>query len=803
MANKKFSEFELKTTTSNVSHIVGYNGAENVRITPANFLDTTGGPYLPLAGGIMVGNTTHNDNVKSIYGTANDGLEIFHDGSNSIIADNGTGNLILRAATSFVAQGINQSNLIIANQGGGVNLYYNNVNKFDTTNTGINVTGGGTFTDDVSVAGSGAKIISASSSNDNATFFLSGSGSGKDTRIVFGNNRNFLFETSSSSTPTSTGTPVLTLDTSLNATFAGNVDLGSFSTATVKTFSLKTSNSIFNISTDGTSGALGTTIGYSWANGGQGPLKFNNASGEVMRLDASGKLGIGTSSPSRDGINVFHTATPYVHLTNTTTGDTSSDGGYLALAGTELRLGNQEASGDLNMFVDNDSTVGMIIKSGGNVGIGNNPNSKLTVFNAEADTSINVNTGTTGSYPKKTGISFGATSTSYGGAAFTGGAGIQAINTAASGNPTDLTFWTNSNGSPTERMRIDSAGNVGMGQTTMLNTAAGRVSLTLGGSISGILSFGNAGTQWGGLYASADEVSLFGNNYVKFSSGASNSERMRITSAGNVGIKNTSPGASLEVNSEGGGVGGYTGFKLKYGTASVLSYYVGQVTAGNGVFTGTGQYRNSGQWQTEGTAASTITYNAGGEITFFTNAGLTANTDYNQTERMRLSSTGNVLVGKTVEGQVTTKGVELREEGGVFACTDVANNSSYFANAATSGTRQLIRFYAATSQVGSISSDGSTTAYNTTSDYRLKEDLQDFKGLDLVSKISVYDYKWKSSNDRSYGVMAHQLQEVLPQAVTGDKDAEEMQSVDYSKIVPLLVKSIQELKAEIELLKNK
>ena len=51
--------------------------------------------------------------------------------------------------------------------------------------------------------------------------------------------------------------------------------------------------------------------------------------------------------------------------------------------------------------------------------------------------------------------------------------------------------------------------------------------------------------------------------------------------------------------------------------------------------------------------------------------------------------------------------------------------------------------------------------------------------------------------------MAHQLQEVLPQAVRGDKDAEEMQSVDYSKIVPLLVKSIQELKAEIELLKNK
>ena len=63
---------------------------------------------------------------------------------------------------------------------------------------------------------------------------------------------------------------------------------------------------------------------------------------------------------------------------------------------------------------------------------------------------------------------------------------------------------------------------------------------------------------------------------------------------------------------------------------------------------------------------------------------------------------------------------------------------------------------------------------------------------------TVYDFKWKADKSRSYGVIAHELQEVLPQAVIGEKDAEEMQSVDYSKIVPLLVKSIQELKAEID-----
>ena len=101
----------------------------------------TGGPFLPLAGGTMTGNTIHNDNVKSIYGTASDGLEIYHDGTDSIIADTGTGNLYIRGAASMRLQGINQSNFLIASQGGNVNLYYNNANKFDTTNTGVNVTG--------------------------------------------------------------------------------------------------------------------------------------------------------------------------------------------------------------------------------------------------------------------------------------------------------------------------------------------------------------------------------------------------------------------------------------------------------------------------------------------------------------------------------------------------------------------------------------------------------------------------------------------------------------------------------------
>jgi len=151
-----------------------------------------------------------------------------------------------------------------------------------------------------------------------------------------------------------------------------------------------------------------------------------------------------------------------------------------------------------------------------------------------------------------------------------------------------------------------------------------------------------------------------------------------------------------------------------------------------------------------------------------------------------------------------------------YNCTDDATSSSaglvfypsgdnsYIINAVdlTSSWNHLT-FINTNGTVGSISTSGSATAFNTSSDYRLKEDLKEFNGLDKVSNIKVYDFKWKVDENRSYGVLAHELAEVLPQAVNGEKDAKEMQGVDYSKIVPLLVKAIQELKAEIELLKSK
>jgi hypothetical protein len=87
---------------------------------------------------------------------------------------------------------------------------------------------------------------------------------------------------------------------------------------------------------------------------------------------------------------------------------------------------------------------------------------------------------------------------------------------------------------------------------------------------------------------------------------------------------------------------------------------------------------------------------------------------------------------------------------------------------------------------------------NASSDHRLKEDARDFSGLELLNGLKVYDYAWKSSGTQEHGVMAHELQQELPHLVTGNKDEVDensqprIQRVNYAKLVPVLLRAIQE-----------
>ena len=178
--------------------------------------------------------------------------------------------------------------------------------------------------------------------------------------------------------------------------------------------------------------------------------------------------------------------------------------------------------------------------------------------------------------------------------------------------------------------------------------------------------------------------------------------------------------------------------------------------------------------------------------------GISASLNYivnaGASERMRITSSGNVNINTTTgDGRVNVNFNANSESGIAYKETSGIANGAYCVFKNESGT-----------EIGTIKRISTTNAvaYNTTSDYRLKEDLKPIKGLELISKIKVYDFKWKEHNDRMDGVIAHELQEIIPYAVTGEKDAEKMQQVDYSKLVPILVQAIQEQQTQIEELKT-
>jgi hypothetical protein len=172
------------------------------------------------------------------------------------------------------------------------------------------------------------------------------------------------------------------------------------------------------------------------------------------------------------------------------------------------------------------------------------------------------------------------------------------------------------------------------------------------------------------------------------------------------------------------------------------------------------------------------------------------------TDFLTITSGGNVLVGQTTP-DLTLNGWFLASGGGGHTAFNITNNEAFIFNNRTTGTTYQIDFRTNAVERGSISVTDSAVLYNTISDYRLKKDLKDYNGLDLINSIKTYDFQWEVDNSRSYGVMAHELQEVIPYIVKGQKDGAKYQGVDYSKIVPVLIKAIQEQQTQIEQLKNK
>jgi hypothetical protein len=348
-----------------------------------------------------------------------------------------------------------------------------------------------------------------------------------------------------------------------------------------------------------------------------------------------------------------------------------------------------------------------------------------------------------------------------------------------------LAFDTGNNagGINSNAMRIDSVGNVGIG-TTIPRADSYTRGLTIGNSTDGgaqlVLQENTLAGGW----------RIFNNGYLGFI--ANNDERMRINDGGNVIIGedsiNGSFGASNTIFAVSGSTSGGEGIIQITGKGNNATDNVGKLTfhsyAEADPMCSISSIRGSGDDV--------------GDLAFSTNNGGTV------TERMRITSLGITAVGKSTDLGVEQSGFFVHPNDFMsYTNTSTDSGDRCLILNRQNGIGNIVDFKTGNSIKGKITISGTAVAYNTTSDYRLKEDLKDFNGLDLVSNIPVYDYKWKVDESRSYGVMAHELQEVLPQAVVGEKDAEEMQSVDYSKIVPVLIKAIQELTAKVAILEQK
>jgi hypothetical protein len=184
---------------------------------------------------------------------------------------------------------------------------------------------------------------------------------------------------------------------------------------------------------------------------------------------------------------------------------------------------------------------------------------------------------------------------------------------------------------------------------------------------------------------------------------------------------------------------------------------------------------------------------------------VTADGASSPSEAMRIINNKTLLVGKTAQG--------LGNDGCEFSATTnrmTMPSGNYLEINKTTGTNQtLIDFQIAAVSKGSISYNGTNVAYNTSSDYRLKENVVLLTGAaDRLNQIPVHRFNFISSPDKIVdGFIAHEVQSVVPEAIYGEKDAVDAdgnpvyQGIDQSKLVPLLTAALQEALAEIESLK--
>jgi hypothetical protein len=538
---------------------------------------------------------------------------------------------------------------------------------------------------------------------------------------------------------------------------------------------------------------------------------------QAMTLDASGNLGIGTTSPAR----LLHVngETASFRLQGTT------NGGYIEFVnptntnyiGSPLAISSGNTT-DMSFWVS--SSERMRITSAGNVGIACTPNfGRVEIQGSTTDKRLYIGTN----------------------AFYSNSIDVLGINSSGSEIPlgiggSQIQYYTGA----TERMRITSAGNVGIGTTSPIDS--NRLTVLMDGTTNGTgiaikaVNDGGIGSQPALSYFNgsgnliAKIVADNGTGFLGFNTGTSNAERMRITSGGDVGIGTTSPTGRLTLSRE-PGIATITGVSdlVVDGSSTNGILYLNTYSTGNTIICNGGgnvgigttspdgkihglasNFTNSQGFLFEGFRS---TYSASSPVMYI--KGLWENdtsraTDpilkvaaYNDSNGFNILHNGNVGIG------TQTPNTKLFVTGASVPVNISSSDNTLCLGLGYQGTMHgyiggiSSALYAYSTNGGYVLLN-SSSVWVSASDAKRKRNFENYHlGLDAVlalePKLYNMDFQ-KDGDDKQVGLVAQEVKECIPHAY---EQSDDFIGLNYNAIIVTMVNAIKELKAEIDILKNK
>jgi hypothetical protein len=524
-------------------------------------------------------------------------------------------------------------------------------------------------------------------------------------------------------------------------------------------------------------------------------LRLYTSNTERVRIDTSGNVGIGTSSPSGTRLNVFDAGSVKLLSFGTSSSGTGSqygtwiNTGAYTLWGIESSTAGGTFTGSLaysSVWGTNNSTamhfspnnvVAMTLVNGGNVGIGtSSPANKLHVYTSSGVAGFQIQAN-----------AYSANYTLYAGA---GGANA---------------FGLYDNTASAYRYIVDASGNLGLGVTpSAWNTSFSAKAIEL--PAGSLWTFGttaiemaqNAFYNASGTYtyvntAAASDYYQFGGQHV-----------WRTAASGTAGNA-ISFTQAMTLDASGGFLVGLTSNPNSYraiiqgkntttalGGEAVLNLFDGNA---NGEYSNL-RFATSSDGPLAVIGAKAVTGGAYpssvGQLEFAVQNGATTTT------AMVIDSSGNLLVGTT---SVINSGKQT------ISFNGNANNGLVISESGDISNSGFITFNNGATVIGSIGRVGGTSAvaYNTTSDYRLKTVTGAVTGQgSRIDALNPVDYLWKEGNQQARGFLAHEFQTVYPNSVTGDKDAVDANgNAKYQAMQAATSEVIADLVAEIQSLRQR